>query len=42
MEHQVKLLQVYSRKDVKEAMFHINSNKSPGQDGYGSGFFGDN
>ncbi|XP_060212118.1 uncharacterized protein LOC132639701 [Lycium barbarum] len=39
IEQQVTLLGTYSRKEVKEAMFSINPNKSPGPDGYGSGFF---
>lgn len=38
---QLELLQNYTRKDVKEAMFNINKIKSPGPDGYGSGFFRD-
>ncbi|KAH0720665.1 hypothetical protein KY284_005695 [Solanum tuberosum] len=38
-EHQIQLLQPYTVIEVKPALFHIDSNKSPGLDGYGSGFF---
>ncbi|KAH0721232.1 hypothetical protein KY290_006149 [Solanum tuberosum] len=38
-EHQIQLLQPYTVMEVKAALFHIDSNKSPGPDGYGSGFF---
>ncbi|XP_070013891.1 uncharacterized protein [Nicotiana sylvestris] len=36
---QVYLIRPFNGKDVKEAMFSIDSNKSLGPDGYGSGFF---
>ncbi|XP_019236486.1 PREDICTED: uncharacterized protein LOC109216760 [Nicotiana attenuata] len=36
---QVELIKPYTEKDVKVAMFQIDSNKSPGPDGYGSGFY---
>ncbi|XP_062074066.1 uncharacterized protein LOC133778209 [Humulus lupulus] len=39
LEHQLALIKPFSRKDVKSAMFSIGSIKSPGPDGYGSGFF---
>ncbi|XP_060183173.1 uncharacterized protein LOC132613142 [Lycium barbarum] len=38
-EQQVLLLQPYTGKEVKTTVFQIDSNKSPGPDGYGSGFF---
>lgn len=41
VEDQLKLLRPYTAKDVKEAMFGIDKNKSSGPDGYGSGFFQD-
>ncbi|XP_075091713.1 uncharacterized protein LOC142171895 [Nicotiana tabacum] len=39
VEQQVDLLKPFARKDVKEAIFQIDCNKSPGPDGYRSGFF---
>lgn len=39
LEQQVKLIRPYLRKEVKEAMFQIDKNKSPGHDDYGSGFY---
>ncbi|PHT68088.1 hypothetical protein T459_27575 [Capsicum annuum] len=36
---ELKLLKPDTAKDVKVAMFSINKIKSPGPDGYGSGFF---
>lgn len=33
------LLRPYTGKEVKEDMWSINVNKSPGPDGFGSGFF---
>ncbi|XP_019223639.1 PREDICTED: uncharacterized protein LOC109205382 [Nicotiana attenuata] len=39
MEQQLELTQPYTEKDVKQAMFNIDSNKTSGPDGYGSGFF---
>lgn len=35
----MELVRSYSGKEVKQAMFNIDSTKSPGPDGYGSGFF---
>ncbi|KAH0675381.1 hypothetical protein KY285_023182 [Solanum tuberosum] len=39
VDHQMELLRPFSEKEVKEAMFKIDSNKSPGSDGFGSGFY---
>ncbi|XP_062118470.1 uncharacterized protein LOC133832102 [Humulus lupulus] len=39
LEHQLALIKPFTKKDVKNAMFSIGSIKSPGPDGYGSGFF---
>ncbi|XP_062113118.1 uncharacterized protein LOC133824265 [Humulus lupulus] len=39
LEQQLVLIKPFSKKDVKNAMFSIGSIKSPGPDGYGSGFF---
>ncbi|XP_062104336.1 uncharacterized protein LOC133815521 [Humulus lupulus] len=39
LEQQVSLVKPFSIKEVKEAMFSIKSIKSPGPDGFGSGFF---
>ncbi|XP_062075287.1 uncharacterized protein LOC133779329 [Humulus lupulus] len=39
MEQQVRLLRPFSKSDVKKALFSIHSSKSPGLDGFGSGFF---
>ncbi|XP_060964143.1 uncharacterized protein LOC133033437 [Cannabis sativa] len=39
LEQQVNLIRRFTRKDVKKALFSIHSTKSPGLDGYGSGFF---
>lgn len=36
--HQIKLLAPFSEKDVKTTMFSIDSNKSPGPDGYEADF----
>lgn len=36
---QLELLRSVVDKEVKEAMFHIDNNKSPGPDGFGSGFY---
>ncbi|XP_019237733.1 PREDICTED: uncharacterized protein LOC109217895 [Nicotiana attenuata] len=36
---QMELIQPYTAKEVKQAMFSIDVNKSPGPDGYGSGFY---
>lgn len=39
IEQQLELIQPYTEKDVKQAIFSIDSNKSPCPDGYGSGFY---
>lgn len=39
IENQVDLLRAYNAKEVKEAIYQIDSSKSPGRDGFGSGFF---
>ncbi|XP_062085698.1 uncharacterized protein LOC133791797 [Humulus lupulus] len=40
VEHfQISLVRPFTTKEVKDALFSINSIKSPGPDGYGSGFF---
>lgn len=39
IEQQLDLIRLYMRKEVKEAMFQIDKNKSPGPDGYGSEVF---
>ncbi|XP_062075415.1 uncharacterized protein LOC133779472 [Humulus lupulus] len=36
---QMKLLKPFSRKEIREALFSIPITKSPGPDGFGSGFF---
>nr|XP_009607477.1 uncharacterized protein LOC104101690 [Nicotiana tomentosiformis] len=41
IDQQMELLQPYTDKDVKKALFNIDRNKSFGPDGYGSGFFRD-
>lgn len=38
----MQLEAVFTEKDVKEAIWSIDGNKSPGPDGYGSQFFKDN
>ncbi|VFQ90187.1 unnamed protein product [Cuscuta campestris] len=38
-EQQLKLIQPFSPQQIKEALFSIPSSKSPGPDGYNSGFF---
>lgn len=38
---QLEMVRPYSTKEVKQAMFSIEVNKSPGPDGYSSGFFRD-
>ncbi|XP_060182632.1 uncharacterized protein LOC132612434 [Lycium barbarum] len=40
-DQQVGLLKPYTWEEVKLALFGININKSPGPDGFGSGFFRD-
>ncbi|XP_062093515.1 uncharacterized protein LOC133799518 [Humulus lupulus] len=39
VEQQLYLLKPFSVKEIRAAMFSIPSTKSPGPDGYGSGFF---
>lgn len=39
LEQQTALLKPFSAEDVRIAMFNIDSAKSPGSDGFGSGFF---
>ncbi|XP_062099618.1 uncharacterized protein LOC133805450 [Humulus lupulus] len=39
IDHQTLLLKPFSAKEIRKALFGIPSNKSPGPDGYGSGFF---
>ncbi|XP_062113366.1 uncharacterized protein LOC133824492 [Humulus lupulus] len=39
IDHQTLLLKPFSSKEIRRALFGIPSNKSPGPDGYGSGFF---
>ena len=39
MEQQLHLCQPFSDKDIKEAIFGIPNHKSPGTDGFSSGFF---
>uniref|UniRef100_A0A803PSI7 Reverse transcriptase domain-containing protein n=1 Tax=Cannabis sativa TaxID=3483 RepID=A0A803PSI7_CANSA len=38
IEHQVRLIRSFNKKDVKEALFGIHSSKSPGPDGFGATF----
>lgn len=38
---QDELIQPFLRREVKQAMFQIDNNKSPGPDGFGSGFYKD-
>lgn len=38
---QLNLIKTFTEREVKEAMFSICINKSPGSDGYGGGFFRD-
>ncbi|XP_062114042.1 uncharacterized protein LOC133825062 [Humulus lupulus] len=39
VEQQLYLLKPFSTKEIKAALFSIPNTKSPGPDGYGSGFF---
>ncbi|XP_062085914.1 uncharacterized protein LOC133792021 [Humulus lupulus] len=39
VEQQASLLRPFSKKEIQEALFSIPNTKSPGPDGYGSGFF---
>ncbi|XP_062075282.1 uncharacterized protein LOC133779324 [Humulus lupulus] len=39
LDQQLNLIKPFTKKDVTDAMFSINSIKSSGPDGYGSGFF---
>ncbi|KAH0723423.1 hypothetical protein KY289_006467 [Solanum tuberosum] len=38
-EQQDRLVDIFYQKEVKKAIFQIDSNKSPGPDGFGSGFY---
>ena len=42
VEQQVQLCKPFNDADIKEVMFSIPNQKSPGPDGYNSGFFKDN
>jgi len=39
MEHQLELCKPFTDNDIKKAMFSIPNHKSPGPDGFSSGFF---
>ncbi|XP_062103920.1 uncharacterized protein LOC133815046 [Humulus lupulus] len=39
VDHQLMLLKPFSRKEIRDALFGISITKSPGPDGFGSGFF---
>ncbi|XP_062093736.1 uncharacterized protein LOC133799753 [Humulus lupulus] len=39
IDQQLKLLKPFSRKEIRDALFGIPITKSPGPDGFGSGFF---
>lgn len=39
IDDQVSLIKPFSNKEIKDAMFSIGNNKSPGIDGFNSGFF---
>uniref|UniRef100_A0A803P4A6 Reverse transcriptase domain-containing protein n=1 Tax=Cannabis sativa TaxID=3483 RepID=A0A803P4A6_CANSA len=39
LEQQVKLIRPFTKDDVKKALFSIHTTKSPGLDGFGSGFY---
>uniref|UniRef100_A0A803Q8H2 Reverse transcriptase domain-containing protein n=1 Tax=Cannabis sativa TaxID=3483 RepID=A0A803Q8H2_CANSA len=39
VEQQVKLIRPFTKDDVKKALFSIHTTKSPGLDGFGSGFY---
>ncbi|XP_062085965.1 uncharacterized protein LOC133792073 [Humulus lupulus] len=39
LEQQLDLIQPFSKKDVKRTLFSISSIKSPGPNGFGSGFY---
>ncbi|XP_062093666.1 uncharacterized protein LOC133799683 [Humulus lupulus] len=39
LDQQLRLIKPFTKKEVEAAMFSINPIKSPGPDGYGSGFF---
>ncbi|XP_062089172.1 uncharacterized protein LOC133795731 [Humulus lupulus] len=39
LEQQLAILKAFSNKEIKDVMFSILDEKSPGPDGYGSGFF---
>lgn len=39
IEHEINLIKPFSSSEIEETLFGIGSNKSPGFDGFGSGFF---
>lgn len=39
LEEQIMLIKDFSEAEIRKAMMDINPNKSPGPDGFGSGFF---
>lgn len=39
IDQQLALIKPFSIKEIKEALFSISVNKSPGFNGFGSGFF---
>lgn len=39
LSQQIEMLQPFTADDIKQAMFSIDSSKSPGVDGYGSDFY---
>ncbi|CAI9094856.1 OLC1v1030665C4 [Oldenlandia corymbosa var. corymbosa] len=39
VEHQLQSLKLVTTKEIKEAIWSMNANKSPCPDGYGAGFF---
>ncbi|KAH0756998.1 hypothetical protein KY290_020491 [Solanum tuberosum] len=40
-EQKEELIKEYTKEEVKQALWAIDDNKSPGPDGYGSKFFKD-
>lgn len=39
IDQQICLIKPFSDKEIRDAMFSFGNNKSPGLDGFGSGFF---
>ena len=39
LDQQLSLIKPFTKKEVEDALFSISPIKSPGPDGYGSGFF---